>query len=654
VRWEEFFITLGPMDGEGLCHVRADSPLGQARTSFRIGDLEQEVGPAHFSRSLGSDEQAATDPECVVRAAASKWAAELREIARRPRRPFEPRAVGSRLFDVVFSGRCRDLFHLTESLATATRSGLRIVLAFDPQEGGAAWLQSLPWELLHQTSRLGFIALRDRRSIVRHLDLVQPVVAQRLPSSRVLIVRSLPDGLGHLDLPLEEANLEASWRGGSLKVLRNASLAEAEEFIRTTGPYQIFHYMGHAGFVDGVGTLSFSDGHGGVDAVDGKRLTLALAAQGRPFSLVFLNACRTGQPGTGGDLFAGLATALALEVPVVLAMREAILDREAIEFSGGVHQALAGGRTLDEAVHAGRRQISSGGWWQPVLLQRFSRSSLAAPSKSLLISFYSLLFELPSSLQRVGVWGSLLAGLLAGMLALSALAIAQALAPTEIPAVASLSLLGLASVVGGALGRARLAYDIRPLALCAALLMALIGARPLVPRRVDQPLASFGNLSGWMSEKMPPDRWLDFAPAQQGCRSESCLRFTYHPGGGFAGIYWFPWGCDQVGPDCGINLLASEATRIRRVSFYARGEHGGEALEFKVGGEDFPPTPGRRRNVILTKDWQRYTLELEGVDLHEVVGLFAWFAADIHHREDMTFYLDEIVFEGVFCPLDRR
>jgi len=646
--WEELIVTLGPTDGDGNCAVRAVSSVGQARSSFRVDKVAEGLGRVdeiaeglHRACGKGAVETGGVDKI-------------LREIAVCLPPPPDARESGSLLFDLVFTGLCRDLFHLTDGLVRATGRGLKVVLAIDPAERGGPWLQSLPWEQLYQPARQDFIALMERRSIVRHFDLVAAVEEPVLSSGRVLAVAgSLAPGLEPLELEREARALREIWGGGDFEVLSDMTIEEVAEYMRATGPYQLIHFMGHAAFVHDIGKLLFSDGNNGVQAVDGQRLVQAFAAQGQGIALVFLNACRTGRLGQEVHPFAGLATALAVRVRVVLTMREAISDGAAICFSEAVYRDLDAGCSLDEAVQAGRLRIGDE-WSQPILVRR---SAPFVPRRDLWARLYKALFRLPSSLRRVGVWGGLLGGGLLGLVALAIVTVVQSLAPSELPWLAGLALLGLTTTAGAVLGRLRFAYDVRVLALCALLMLALIGVRPLVPRRADVPLSSVGNFSAWMAGVPPPSRWLGFSGVQEGCRSESCLRFTYRPGAVYAGMYWVPWACpegDLGDRDCGIDLLAGEATRIRRVTFHARGERGGEALEFKFGFDDSPATAVRRAKVVLTTEWRRYTLPLEGVDLHDVIGLFGWFGADVDHHEEMSFYLDDVVFEGVFCPLDRR
>jgi len=117
---------------------------------------------------------------------------------------------------------------------------------------------------------------------------------------------------------------------------------------------------------------------------------------------------------------------------------------------------------------------------------------------------------------------------------------------------------------------------------------------------------------------------------------------------GWAGTYWQDpennYGKLQGGYDL------SEATRL---TFWARGQNGGEKAEFKVGGlgvwRDCCPDslrPALSTGVLtLTNQWQQYGIDLRGRDLSHVVGGFAWVASRCSNPGGATFYLDDILFE---------
>jgi hypothetical protein len=91
---------------------------------------------------------------------------------------------------------------------------------------------------------------------------------------------------------------------------------------------------------------------------------------------------------------------------------------------------------------------------------------------------------------------------------------------------------------------------------------------------------------------------------------------------------------------------------LSKVVFWAKGEHGGEILEFKAGGinnpgkkyrDSFLASTGR---LPLTKEWKRYIIDLSNADLSSVIGGFAWIAsADYNHGKQITFFLDSPTLE---------
>jgi exo-beta-1,3-glucanase (GH17 family) len=151
--------------------------------------------------------------------------------------------------------------------------------------------------------------------------------------------------------------------------------------------------------------------------------------------------------------------------------------------------------------------------------------------------------------------------------------------------------------------------------------------------------------SGWMGDRRRitfDDCW-----RMQPHSGETAIRIAYSAAGsggkGWAGIYWqFPednWGNKPGGNDL---------RRYRAVTFYARGDRGGEHLVFLTGG-----IPGRHGDslgkreiaVTLTRDWRKYGIDLRGADLERVVGAFGWTATRADNPKGATFYLDDIQFD---------
>jgi len=118
----------------------------------------------------------------------------------------------------------------------------------------------------------------------------------------------------------------------------------------------------------------------------------------------------------------------------------------------------------------------------------------------------------------------------------------------------------------------------------------------------------------------------------------------------WAGVYWWdpPSGnwCSKPG---GFDL-----TGWNKLTFWARGDKGGEVVEFKVGGLkkadgttpcDSLQPEGTTAQVTLPKDpkeWKQYTISLYGKDLSHIAGGFVWVT---NATQEEAIYLDEIRFE---------
>jgi hypothetical protein len=93
--------------------------------------------------------------------------------------------------------------------------------------------------------------------------------------------------------------------------------------------------------------------------------------------------------------------------------------------------------------------------------------------------------------------------------------------------------------------------------------------------------------SGWMGDINS----ITFDPAckEDPLQGSTCIKIRYQPGfgQGWAGIYWqYPennWG----------DLPGYRFRGVKKLTFWARGEKGGEESEFKVGGIDSPGKPYR-------------------------------------------------------------
>ncbi len=151
--------------------------------------------------------------------------------------------------------------------------------------------------------------------------------------------------------------------------------------------------------------------------------------------------------------------------------------------------------------------------------------------------------------------------------------------------------------------------------------------------------------SGWMGDYT--DLKINEAYAYNPHSGKTCMKITYTVRGtqcaGWAGIYWQNppnnWG-DQLG---GYDL-----TGYKKLTFWARGENGGEVIsEFKIGGINGTYSDSDSTAigpVTLTNEWKEYEIDLDGLDLSYINGGFAFSISSRDNPEELTFYLDDIMY----------
>ncbi|MBN1294951.1 MAG: PKD domain-containing protein, partial [Candidatus Latescibacteria bacterium] len=116
---------------------------------------------------------------------------------------------------------------------------------------------------------------------------------------------------------------------------------------------------------------------------------------------------------------------------------------------------------------------------------------------------------------------------------------------------------------------------------------------------------------------------------------------------GWAGIYWqHPE--NNWGDTTGVKIIGAT-----KVTFWARGQTGGEKVQFKAGGIDnaskkykdsFSADLGY---ITFSDQWTFYEIDLSSYDLLNVIGGFMWVSNSGNNpgESDITFYLDEIRYE---------
>ena len=128
---------------------------------------------------------------------------------------------------------------------------------------------------------------------------------------------------------------------------------------------------------------------------------------------------------------------------------------------------------------------------------------------------------------------------------------------------------------------------------------------------------------------------------------KSCVKFTYTAkptqGLSWAGVFFQNPANNWGTTDGGIDI-----TGAKKLKFSARGEKGGEIVEFKLGGISgtaFADSDGATTGAVtLTKDWKDYEIDLTGLDLSYIIGGFVWAAKADDNPEGAVFYLDDIAY----------
>jgi len=108
------------------------------------------------------------------------------------------------------------------------------------------------------------------------------------------------------------------------------------------------------------------------------------------------------------------------------------------------------------------------------------------------------------------------------------------------------------------------------------------------------------------------------------------------------------------------NFTGYDLTGSTGLTYWARGEKGGEKVEFFVGGVGRNPSSGVATNpfpdstprwpplgtiTTLTTNWQQLRINLTGKNLTNIMGGFGWYATAPNNPSGATFYLDDIQYE---------
>ena len=168
------------------------------------------------------------------------------------------------------------------------------------------------------------------------------------------------------------------------------------------------------------------------------------------------------------------------------------------------------------------------------------------------------------------------------------------------------------------------------------------GARIKLPLAVyvdgaPQPWAASGWMGGFDALT------LDFACTDAPHGGATCLKVLYDAPGMWVGVAW-----QDPADDWGDLPGGYDLTGASKLTFWARGQEGGEKIDFGVGlmGSDktyHDTVKAELKGVKLKREWKRYTIDLDDEDLTRIKTPFYWTLAG--RGRPVTFYLDDIRFE---------
>ena len=289
------------------------------------------------------------------------------------------RTFGASLFGAVMAGPVGEAYRAS----LLTQPELRVTVSL----GAAPSLMTVPWEFMFDTS--DFIATSPDTPVVRTLDVAQPPLPLKVELPlRILVVSCQPTDTEAINAGLERANLEpalkplADRNAVVVDWLEHATLSALNEKLYS-GEYHVLHFIGHGGFVKGMGegALVFEDDHGMTDVVGADRFAAIVRARSS-IRLVVLNSCE-GARGSVDDPFSGVAASLIeRRLPAVIGMQFEISDAAAIRFAKYFYAVLAEGQPVDRAVTEARLAMFAGRedveWGTPVLFMRAADGHLFA------------------------------------------------------------------------------------------------------------------------------------------------------------------------------------------------------------------------------------------------------------------------------------
>ena len=122
----------------------------------------------------------------------------------------------------------------------------------------------------------------------------------------------------------------------------------------------------------------------------------------------------------------------------------------------------------------------------------------------------------------------------------------------------------------------------------------------------------------------------------------TALRCEFDKSDGWGAVAW-----QSPANDWGAAAGGFDLSKAKTLSFWAKGDKGGEKVAFGFGGigKDQPyfDTAEKSVDVTLTPQWKRYEIDLSGADLSRIKSGFKWALAG--QGKPVVFWLDDVKYE---------
>ena len=263
--------------------------------------------------------------------------------------------MGQALFEALFPRSILSIWSRSEqTLDLDSSSTLRLRLDIRCPE-----LAEIPWEILYDGDGHYHLAQDERHPIVRYLvDSGDFHLLDRPKALNILIVAAAPEGwpkLPGLDVEINDFrhHLEKTAHVGTVQVLERATLEKLNKELEND--YHILHYIGHAEFESGRGSLILEDDYGNPDKVDAD--TLGTYFRNTALQLLALNGCETALLSPVDPVRGFANAAIIAGVPAVVAMQDKVFDQKAVAFSREFYRVLMQGATLEKAMTKARQAV---------------------------------------------------------------------------------------------------------------------------------------------------------------------------------------------------------------------------------------------------------------------------------------------------------